>query len=320
MDALTRIAECGILPVISLSKIDDALPLATALTAGGISALEVTLRTGCALDAIHSISASCPDLAVGAGTVLTCEQADAAMAAGASFLVTPGYLPALVEYCAGRNYPIVPGCTSASDIAAAAAQGCRVVKYFPSEPLGGIAAIKLLSGPFPQIKFVPTGGMTMDNISSYLREDCIAACGGSFMAKSKDIEAGNFAFITEQCKKAMDISLGFELAHVGVNNENAQEANLLAARMAGLFRLPVKAGHSSTFAGKAVEYMYKPYFGAKGHIGFYTNSVSRALAYFKNQGIEIREESIRRDEKGKLVSFYLKEEIGGFAVHVVRRS
>ena len=319
MNALERIEQSGILPVISLKKVEDALPLAEALTTGGVCAIEVTLRTECALDAIGRIAREKPNMAVGAGTVLTKEQADAAMTAGASFLVTPGYLPELVWHCMDKGYPIVPGCTSPSEVAAAASQGCRILKFFPSEPFGGIKAIQLLNGPFPQVKFVPTGGMTMDNIGTYLCKDFIAACGGSFMARSEDIAAGSFGKITELCRRCVDISLGFELAHVGINNDGPEAAQVGAASIGDLFRLPVKVGRSSTFSGKAVEFMHTNYLGEKGHIGFYTNSVLRALAYFRNRGTPIREETIRRDDKGQLVSFYLQEEIGGFAVHVVRR-
>ena len=320
MNPMERIAEIGILPVISIKRREQALALADALALGGVPAMEITLRTDCALSCIGDIARERPGMVVGAGTVMHREQADAAMAAGASYLVMPGYSDSLVEYCVEKGYPVVPGCATGGEIMRAMEHGLRTVKFFPAEPSGGLAAIKLLSGPFPGVKFVPTGGMTMENIGAYLAQDCIAACGGSFMAKSEDVAQENWAKITEMCRRCVDISLGFSLAHVGINNADASAAQENAQTLAAMFRLPMKVGNSSSFAARDVEFMHNPYYGAKGHIGFYTNSVSRALAYFREQGIGVREESIRKDAAGKLVSFYLEREIGGFAVHVVRRS
>jgi len=319
MNPMERIAEIGVLPVISLKDESKALPLADALTAGGVPAIEITLRTACALDCIRKISTERPHMVVGAGTVMTCEQADEAMAAGASYLVAPGYSDKLVEYCVEKGYPIVPGCTTGSEITKALELGLTTLKFFPAEPSGGLAALKLLNGPFSGVKFIPTGGMNMDNLGTYLANDFIAAVGGSFMAKSDDIAQGNFDKITEMCKKCVDISLGFELAHVGINNDTPEIAQDGARRMGEVFRMPVKVGNSSTFTAKAVEFMHTNFYGTRGHIGFFCNSLPRALAYYRNQGIAVREESIRKDASGKMVSFYLQDEINGFAVHVVRR-
>ena len=320
MNPIERIAQIGILPVISLRKREQALALSDALTQGGVPVLEITLRTDCALDCICDIARKRPGIAVGAGTVMNREQADTAMDLGAAFLVTPGYHEELVEYCVKKGYPIVPGCTTGADIMRAIGYGLHTIKFFPAEPNGGLGAIKLLSGPFHGVKFVPTGGMTLNNIGAYLAEDCIAACGGSFMAKAEDVAQNNWEKITATCRHCVDISLGFTLAHVGVNNVNAQAAQENARRLAEILRMQVTVGNSASFASKYVEFMNEPYYGEKGHIGFYTNSVERAFAYFRREGINIREKSIRRDADGKLISFYLEQEIGGFAVHVVRRA
>lgn len=319
MSPMEKIEQIGILPVISLKKQESALPLAQALIAGGIPAVEITLRTARALSCIREISQAYPEMVIGAGTVMTFAQADAAIEAGASFLVSPGFSEELVKYCLEKEYPIVPGCSTGSEITSAVELGLQTLKFFPAEPSGGLAALKLLSGPFAGVRFIPTGGMTLDNIGSYLCHDFIAACGGSFMAKADDIEQGRFDQITEKCRRCVDISLGLELAHVGINMKDAATAQSCAGQLASLFRMPVKVGNSSTFAARAVEFMHTEYYGEKGHIGFFTNSVARALAYYRCQGIAIREESVRRDAAGRLVSFYLQDEIGGFAVHVVRR-
>lgn len=311
--------QTGILPVINIPSVSVAIPVAKALRDGGLNSIEVTLRSADSLESIKTIKKEFPDMTVGAGTVLSTKTVDDAISAGADFIVCPGYDEEVVDYCIAKNILIVPGCTSPSEIQGAVKKGLKILKFFPSELSGGIEAIKLLSGPFPNVKFVPTGGINLKNLGTYLECDKILACGGSYMATSDQIKNGDFEGITAACKKALDISLGFELAHVGVNNQSGEEAESGANNIGDIFRLPVKVGNSSVFAGTAVEFMKTMYYGTKGHIGFKTNSMERALEYLKNSGVEIIEESIRTDDKGKLVSAYLKEEIGGFAVHIVRK-
>ena len=225
----------------------------------------------------------------------------------------------MVDYCNKKGVLVVPGVSSGSEIQKAVKMGLKILKFFPAELSGGIEAIKLLSGPFPSVKFVPTGGINFKNLGTYLENEKILACGGSYMATADQIKNRDFEGITAACKKALDISLGFELAHVGINNADADIALGESEKLANIFRLPLKVGNSSIFTGTAAEFMKTMFYGTNGHIGFKTNSVARALAYFENNDIEIIQESIRKDEKGKLVSAYLKNEIGGFAVHVVRK-
>lgn len=311
--------QTGILPVINIPSADVAVSVAQALRDGGLNSIEVTLRSADSLDSIKTIKKNFPDMIVGAGTVLSIGTVDDAIKAGADFIVCPGFDEEIVDYCIEKEISVVPGCQTPSEIQRAVKKGLKTLKFFPSELSGGIDALKLLSGPFPQVKFVPTGGINLKNLGSYLENDIILACGGSYMATSDQIKNGDFEGITAACKKALDISLGFELAHVGVNNETSEQAESQADVMGEIFRLPVKVGNSSVFSGTAVEFMKTMYYGTKGHIGFKTNSMERALAYLKGNNVEIIEESIRRDNKGKLVSAYLKDEIGGFAVHIVRK-
>ena len=314
-----QITSTGILPVIKVEKTEHAVPLAKALRAGGLNAIEVTIRSEAAYDAIHAISQAFPDMAVGAGTVLTADKADRALAAGAKYIVAPGLDPEIVSHCQRAGVVPVPGCSTGTEITAAVRLGLNVIKFFPAELSGGTAAIKLLSGPFPDVKFIPTGGIEESNLASYLRLDAVAACGGSFMARADVIRAENWDAITAACKKMVDLSMGFELAHVGVNEPDEKTALADADRMAELLRMQPKIGNSAVFAGKAVEFMKKPYLGSNGHIGYYANSASRALAWFRSQGVSVREDTIRTNAQGKVLSFYLQEEIGGFAVHVVNR-
>jgi 2-dehydro-3-deoxyphosphogluconate aldolase/(4S)-4-hydroxy-2-oxoglutarate aldolase len=216
--------------------------------------------------------------------------------------------------------PIIPGCVTASDLEAGIEAGLSVFKFFPAEQMGGLEAIKLLSGPFGNIKFIPTGGINFGNLAAYLECDQVMACGGSYMAKADLIRAGKWDAIAANCKQAVNIALGFELAHVGLNHSNAEEALKTARWFAEVFNLPLRDGNSSAFAGKAVECMKTQYLGAKGHIGLVTNSVERAMAHLVGKGIALRAASIKTDPKGKLVSVYLEAEICGFAVHIVRKS
>lgn len=319
MNSLEKLKKLGVLPVIKIEDPETAVPLADALRKGGLNAIEVTLRNETALSALSAIKNQFPDMTVGAGTVLDKAQADEAISAGADYLVAPGFNRELVEYCNEKGTEMVPGCTTATEMDEALRLGLSTVKFFPAETMGGVAALKLYSGPFSSLSFVPTGGISFDNLESYLRTPCVAACGGSFMAKAELIKAHDWNAITENCKKAVKMSLGFELAHVGINNENEETALANAKALEAMLGLQVRNGNSSAFCGKDVEFMKTMFYGENGHIGFYTNSVYRAKAWFEKEGIAIREESIKVKPGGIYQAFYLKEEIGGFAIHVVAR-
>jgi 2-dehydro-3-deoxyphosphogluconate aldolase/(4S)-4-hydroxy-2-oxoglutarate aldolase len=318
--AIKKVSEIGILPVINIEDEADALPLAKALRDGGIPAIEVTLRSPKAIKAIGLIKQAYPDMVVAAGTVLQTGQVDQAREAGADYVVAPGYNPRTVAYCKRIALPIIPGCVTASDLEAGIEAGLSVFKFFPAGQLGGLETIKLLGGPFPKLKFIPTGGLNFGNLPAYLENDRIMACGGSFMAKAELIRAGEWDAITALCKQAVNLALGFELAHVGLNHHNTEEALKTARWFAAVFNLTVKDGNSSVFAGKAVECMKTQYLGTRGHIGLLTRSMERAMAHLAGKGITLREDSIKTDTKGKLVSAYLEDEICGFAVHIVRKS
>ena len=277
MTALDKIREIGVLPVIKIEKTEYAGPLADALRKGGINAIEVTCRNESALTSIKIIKEAFPDMTVGAGTVLSAKQAEQAKATGVDFIVSPGYNPETVAFCIENDLPIVPGCITPAEIEIAMAAGLNTVKFFPAEINGGVESLKAFSGPFSKLSFVPTGGIDFGNLGTYLSHSFVAACGGSFMAKADLIKEGQWDKITENCKKAVAISLGFELAHVGVNNADKDEALANADAMNWAFPLGVKVGSGkSSFLGTAVELMHSPYCGEKGHIGFKTNSPERA--------------------------------------------
>lgn len=313
-----EVESTGVLPVINIPHSDLAEDVACAVIKGGINSMEITLRSADSLQSISKVKKAYPNMVLGAGTVLSTQTVDDAINAGADYIVTPGYDQEIVDYCKDKNIMIIPGCSSPSEIQKALKSGLSVIKFFPAELSGGTKALKLLSGPFKKAKFLPTGGITLDNLGEYLKLPCVIACGGSFMAGSDLVSGKKFDEITALCKKSVEISLGFELAHVGINGENETQAINVATALSDVLGFSVKIGNSSVFAGKAVEVMKTKYYGTNGHIGFYTNSVKRALCWFEKNGMEVIKESVKEDSKG-LVSAYLKQELGGFAIHVVRR-
>lgn len=201
-----KICEIGIVPVIKLKYPQrDAAPLAKALIAGGVPVAEVTFRAAGAASAIAIISQQFPDMIVGAGTVLTTDQADEAIAAGAKFIVTPGLDVELVKYCQSKGIDIFPGCTSATDYHAAYKCGLTLLKFFPAEQCGGLSKIKALAAPFSMFKVMPTGGVSLNNLAEYIKSPVIAACGGSYMVTAQLIENGKWDEITALCKQSRDI-------------------------------------------------------------------------------------------------------------------
>lgn len=318
MDMIKKISALGIVPVIKLTDANNAVPLCRALMKGGLPVAEITFRTAAAEESIRRVAEELPEVLVGAGTVLNIEQVDKAMKAGAKFIVTPGYDDEVTAYCVENNIPIFPGCPTTSDIQKAIKRGLKVVKFFPAEAMGGLATIKAVAAPYGDMLFMPTGGVNEKNLNDYLSFNKIIACGGSWMAKEDLINAGEFDKIEEITRSAVQKMLGFELMHVGVNCGDADEAMAVAKKFSVLFGWPIKDGNSSTFAGSAIEAMKAPYLGAKGHIAVGCNSVVRAKAYLESQGFEFNEESAK-EKAGKLIAIYLKDEIGGFAVHLVQK-
>ena len=201
-----RITGIGVVPVIKLNEPRrDAAGLAKALCAGGVPVAEVTFRAAGADQAIRLMGEACPEMLLGAGTVLTTEQADRALDAGAQFLVTPGFDPELVAYSREKGVPIYPGCTTPTDYHAALKSGLELLKFFPAEQSGGLAKIKAMSAPFPMFRVMPTGGIDLKNLKDYLSCPVVAACGGSYMAPPALIEGQRWAEITELCRKSVEI-------------------------------------------------------------------------------------------------------------------
>lgn len=201
-----RFEDFCVVPVVVLDDVKDALPLAKALTEGGLPCAEVTFRTEAAEESIKVMAEAYPDMVVGAGTVLTIEQVDAAVKARAKFIVSPGFDPEIVDYCLKKEIPIFPGCVTPSEVAQAVKRGLKVVKFFPAEPAGGVAMIKAMAAPYHQLRFMPTGGIGTQNLKDYLEFDKIICCGGSWMVKADLIKNGEFDKICKLTKEAKELA------------------------------------------------------------------------------------------------------------------
>jgi Entner-Doudoroff aldolase len=316
---INQLENIGIIPVIRIDDADDAVPLGKALAAGGIPCAEVTYRTAQGEEAIRRMTESCPELLLGAGTVLTTAQVDSAIAAGAKFIVSPGLNPGVVGYCIERGIPIVPGCATPSDIECAMGLGLDVVKFFPAEANGGLGYIKAISAPYGNMRFIPTGGISKKNVAEYLMFNKVLACGGSWMVSPALIAEKRFDEITELCRQAVKVMHGFTVIHIGINSQDAGQAASTAQWFASMFGFDVKDGNSSVFASGKIEVLKSPGRGTNGHIAVGTNNVGRAMHYLLGMGVQMRGEDAIRGKNGEIVAVYLEREIAGFAVHLVKK-
>ena len=202
---IKTITETGIVPVIKIDNADDAIDLAKALRNGGINCAEITFRTDAAEESISRISKEFPDMLIAAGTVLTPGQADAAMNAGAKFIVSPGLNPDVVRHCQKKGYPVIPGVCTPTEVEAALALGLKYLKFFPAEAAGGVAMIKAMSAPYTMVRFMPTGGINLKNVADYLSCKAVYACGGSWMVPADKLAAGDFDAIEKLTAQAVEI-------------------------------------------------------------------------------------------------------------------
>jgi len=321
MDVMKRIGEIGLVPVVVLEDAADAVPTAKALLEGGLGIMEITMRTAAGIQSIKNVREAYPDdVLVGAGTILTLEKCKEAVEAGAQFIVSPGFNPEVVKWCVENNVPITPGCVTPTEIDQALSFGIKTVKFFPANVYGGINGCKALQGPYKSagVKFIPTGGVNNDNLTDFADKPFIHAIGGGWLCNPSDVKNKNFAALTETAKKSIDVLLGFELAHIGINAENAEESLEICKCLSGAFNFPVKEGNSSNFAGTGIEVNKSKGLGKNGHIAIKTNSIERAAYYLSMRGYELDPETAKY--KGdKMIAVYLKNEFGGFAIHLLQK-
>ena len=308
----------GILPVVAIDKIEYAVPLATAIVEAGLPGMEITFRTECAADAIRAIRKAFPDLLIGAGTILSRALAHEALAAGADFLVTPGFNPKVVTYAIEKNVPVYPGVTTPAEIEEAMEMGLEVLKFFPAEMSGGIAKLKILAGPYKNIKFIPTGGIDEKNFKDYLALDNVVAVGGSFMIAKKAMTTGNFEAVKAELDRIIDVMLDMSLTHVGINHSCEEEALNTAKELAHAFHMPYNVGNSSIFSGvKEFELMKKGGRGIHGHISIGVTDIDRGIRFLQARGVAVNMDSMVT-KNGKKIAVYLEKEIGGFAFHLMK--
>lgn len=208
MEILNRFAHAGVVPVVVLDNVKDAVPTAKAMVAGGIDVMEITFRTAAAPEAIQAVAKNCPEMLVGAGTILNLEQAKLVVKMGAKFIVSPGFDEEVVRWCVENGIAVTLGCVTPTEIMAAIKCGLKVVKFFPANVYGGLNAMKNLSAPFGGIKFLPTGGVNAGNLREYLDAPFIHAVGGSWVCPKAEIAAGNFDKITALCAEARQAAFG----------------------------------------------------------------------------------------------------------------
>ena len=315
---IEKLSMAGIVPVIKVEDAADAVPLCRALADGGLPVAEITFRSDAAEEAIQSVHRELPDVILGAGTVLTAEQVDRAVAAGATYIVSPGINPEVVRHCQKVNVPIVPGCANPSDIEVALSLGLTTVKFFPAEALGGLNLIKAMSAPYGNVKFLPTGGVSEGNLLEYLSFNKVVACGGSWMVDQNAIAAKDRQKIETLTRNAVTLMLGLTVMHVGINSGSPEQAMKDAEALCKLLNWEIKDGNSSVFTGAGFEMMKKPFRGTHGHIAIACTDLPRAKWHLERRGFAFDEESATPKD-GKTKAIYLRDEIAGFAFHLLQK-
>ncbi len=318
MDVLARMGNCGIVPVVVIGDAKDAVPAANALLAGGVDVMEITLRTAAGIEAIRAVAERCPGVLVGAGTVLDVEQGKAAVAAGAKFIVSPGFNEELVDWCLAQGVAVTPGCVTPTEITAALSRGLKVLKFFPANVYGGLPAMKALAAPFGGVKFIPTGGVSEKNLAEYMGVSYVHAVGGSWLCAQGDIAAGNFARITALCREARAVALSYELAHVGINCADADASLAVCKAFGNAFGFAIKEGGSGNFASPGIEVMKSMYLGENGHLAIRTANIFRAVADLQAKGLEVDMDTAKY-RGDTMIAVYLRDSIGGFAVHLLQK-
>ena len=274
---LETLSNFGIIPVVKIENSSDALPLAEALRQAGLLCAEITFRTDAAEESIRSIAGEFPEILIGAGTVLTIDQAKRAVSAGAKFIVSPGLNEAVVRFCQEQTVAVMPGVATATEIQQALRLGLSTLKFFPAEASGGLKTLKALAPVFGNVKFVPTGGVNSDNMMAYLQSEFVAAVGGSWMVKSDLIRAGRFEEITALAREAVKKMLGFRLKKVVLNEKNGAHGNLSPASEAKSLALFDFLEISETEPSERLV------------IG--THFPERAAFFLRNSGLNIRSEN-----------------------------
>lgn len=301
---LKAIQTAGIFPVIEIERLEDAVPVASALRDGGIAAMEITLRTDVACDAIRAVREAYPDMLVGAGTVLTPEQVEEVKEAGACYVVTPGFNPRVVQHCTDNDLLIIPGIDSPTGIELALEAGLPAVKFFPAESRGGMKGLASMAAPFKKrIKFLPLGGISPDNLASYAKSDCILAVGGTWIAKQKYIKAGEFKQITRNAREAIALLHSFELVGAEIATDGDASASAMLKTLAMAFAPTTVPGTAPLVAAKT----------GQGTLRIACNNIQRAVLWLENNGQKVEPIDTRTN------SAWMSETAGSLSIQLVEK-
>ena len=313
---LEHIGLAGLVPVAAIEDSGLGVQTAKAVLDGGLDVMEITLRTPAGLTSIKTITEAFPEMIVGAGTVLNIEQAADSAAAGARFIVSPGYNSELAKWCLERKITYTPGCVTPTEIETAQKDGFDILKFFPANVYDGIKSCKALAGPYGNIKFIPTGGVNQDNLGEFADKSFIHAVGGGWLCAAGDIKAENFAGIAETVRNSIDILLGFKMVHVGINTEDDKASASTADLFHEAFHFDLRDGAISRFASNEIEVNKFMGIGKHGHLAIKTNNIFRAVHYLKKRGFEVDWDTKKLIGE-KIIAVYLEQEFGGFGIHLL---
>ena len=313
-----RLFHFGIIPVVTIEEVKDAPKIADALSEGGLPLIEVTLRSNAALNAIEKIATNCPNVLLGAGTINSVEDAKDARNAGAKFMVAPGFNPSVVEYCVAESIPFFPGVITPGEIDQARSMGFVTLKLFPMEAAGGLPWLKAVCAPYPDLRFIPTGGINSKNLVQYLKHPSVLACGGSWSADKQLIADHNYDGVRERTQQAVMSMLGFTLHHSGIHFSDFNTASEAAHGFMTLINGDSFSAGTSVMVDGKVEFMSGNRYAESGHIAIGTNSIPRALRFLSERKIYVIKDSEIVNSKNETIAVYLDYKIDEFGVHLVQ--
>jgi len=317
MDVLRLIGDFGILPVIEPINSKNAIPVSRALLKSRINVVEITCNSSKGIDFIRTVSAGCPDICLGAGGIYTPEQAKSAVAAGAGFILSPGFNRELIDWCHEENISLIPCCTNSYEFEEAENLGLSVVGIAGESNYADLSGVKMLVDTFPNMKFIPALGSMDDNLDELLKNPNIYAVRISLPCSEMDISESSLSTITARCNEARRKALGYSFAHLGINCPEPEMSSKVCESFSKTFDFSVRDLGNSNFVSANFEVMKKTFPGEHGHIAIRTANIRRAIADMDAKGIELDMETAGY-RNGAMISVYLKESIGGFAIHLLQ--
>lgn len=312
-NVIKQLELVGVTPLIKIDDVKDALPLMGALTAANVNVVEITFRTSAARDVIRLI-ANKTGILVGAGTVISIEQVNEAVGAGAKYIVTPAFNPKVVDRCIELGIPVFPGCSSATDIEQAYEKGLRVVKFFPSELLGGVKMLRALSGPYPFMRFIPTGGIRADNLNEYLSFNKVLCCGGTYIVPEDLLKQKQFHEITRIARDSVNKMLDIKLDHIAINTDYVTGTNLLKT----FSKLSGEVYNETEDQVCGIEVVRDGKTDNLGHIAFSSPNLERCVYYLEMRGFTVDKKTVVK-ENGRIVKLHLAGDNAGFTIQLIKK-